>query len=283
MEDETKAASYMRNNPQMLVDIGKMGFASEVDKAFGIMYSVEKKNDSAIYYFKAAKAKFKPNETPTTIIGWNTAYARHLERTGDYKGAAKILEENLQVALNAGSLTGQKMFREQLDSMYIKIGDKQMETVNKLALYTVKDSLDKQQKAKEVLNIEIDSENKRIEREAKQSEEKLRIKHNLQYMGITAGIVALFVLLATLGRFKVKPWLIRALGFFSFILLFEFIILLADKQIHHLTHGDPLQILLIKIVLIALLLPLHHWLEDKAIHYLLRHQHKQENVSATTH
>jgi hypothetical protein len=48
---------------------------------------------------------------------------------------------------------------------------------------------------------------------------------------------------------------------------------LADKQIHHMTHGDPLQILLIKIVLIALLLPLHHWLEHKVIHYLMRHRH----------
>jgi hypothetical protein len=81
-------------------------------------------------------------------------------------------------------------------------------------------------------------------------------------------------LLAALGRFKVKPWLIRSLGFLSFILLFEFIILIADQQIHHLTHGEPLPILLIKIVLIAALLPLHHYLEHKAIHYLLRH-HKQ--------
>jgi hypothetical protein len=58
------------------------------------------------------------------------------------------------------------------------------------------------------------------------------------------------------------------LGFFAFILLFEFITLLADNQIHRWTHGEPWKVLAIKIVLIAMLLPLHHWLEKKVIHYL---------------
>jgi len=87
-------------------------------------------------------------------------------------------------------------------------------------------------------------------------------------MGFTAGIAALFVMLVMLGFFMVSPRTIRAVGFFSFIFLFEFIILLADKQIHEWTHGEPWKILLIKIFLAAVLLPLHHWLEHKVIHYL---------------
>jgi hypothetical protein len=278
-EDESKVAAYIRNNPKIADDLRQWGYASEANKAIGIMYSYEKRKDSAEYFFQKAKSEFKPNEALQTTMGWNQAYAGHLERFGNYNGAIGLVEENLKMAVKIGSLSSQKVFCEVLDSLYIKAGNKPQEVSNKLVLYKLKDSIEKQQKTNELLNVEIDAENKRVERQQKIADETLRKKHNLQYMGIMAGIFGLFVLLAALGRLRVKPWLIRSLGFLSFILLFEFIILLADNQIHRLTHGEPLPILLIKIVLIAMLLPLHHWLEHKAIHYLLRHQNK--NVAFT--
>jgi len=51
--------------------------------------------------------------------------------------------------------------------------------------------------------------------------------------------------------------------------LFEFIILLADNRIHEWTHGEPWKVMSFKIILVAMLFPLHHWLEHKVIHYLL--------------
>jgi len=61
------------------------------------------------------------------------------------------------------------------------------------------------------------------------------------------------------------------LGFFAFIMFFEFVILIADNRIHELTHGEPWKVLGIKIILIALLLPFHHWLEKRTITYLTSH------------
>ena len=87
-------------------------------------------------------------------------------------------------------------------------------------------------------------------------------------MGIVVAIAALFLMLVMAGVFSVSKNTVRILGFFAFIFLFEFIILLADNQIHHWTHGEPWKVLAIKIGLIAILLPLHHWLEKKVIHYL---------------
>jgi hypothetical protein len=43
---------------------------------------------------------------------------------------------------------------------------------------------------------------------------------------------------------------------------------LTDKQIAELTHDEPWKILLIKIMVAAVLLPLHHWSEHKVIHFL---------------
>jgi hypothetical protein len=71
-----------------------------------------------------------------------------------------------------------------------------------------------------------------------------------------------------LGVFRISPAVIKGLGFFAFIFLFEFIVLLLDSQIHEITHGEPWKVLGIKIFIIALLLPLHHWLEEKMLHYL---------------
>ena len=58
------------------------------------------------------------------------------------------------------------------------------------------------------------------------------------------------------------------LNFVAFICLFEFIILLIDGWLHDLTHGAPLYVWLAKILIIALLLPLHHTLEHVAIKFL---------------
>jgi hypothetical protein len=116
--------------------------------------------------------------------------------------------------------------------------------------------------------LEIENERKRKEREAEVEEQVTRDRHNLQYMGITIAIAAVFIVLVMLGIFSVSHATIRILGFFAFIFLFEFIILIADNQIHHWTHGEPWKILAIKIGLISMLLPLHHWLEEKVIHYL---------------
>jgi hypothetical protein len=54
-------------------------------------------------------------------------------------------------------------------------------------------------------------------------------------------------------------------------MFFEFIFLLFKKNIYSITKGEPLPDLLFMIGLAALLLPLHHWLEERAMHYLTSH------------
>ena len=57
-------------------------------------------------------------------------------------------------------------------------------------------------------------------------------------------------------------------GFFAFLMFFEFIFLIFKKNIYAITHGEPWMDLLFMIALAAILLPLHHWLEHKVLHYL---------------
>ena len=108
--------------------------------------------------------------------------------------------------------------------------------------------------------------------ELRKEEERLEEKNrtnNLQYMGMSIVAASILLVLLLLGLVKAKPWLIRVMNFFSFIFIFEFIILLADHPIHAVTNGDLWKILLIKIGLIAILYPLHHLIEKKVSHALI--------------
>jgi MalT-like TPR region len=277
-EDESKVPNFIRTNTQLIEQMRNWGFSTEMFKVYGMMHSIEKRYDSAEYYFRLCKQSIKPTDPPYFSKNFNDAYIGHLWRMNRKADAEKYLLENIELAKKMESLSGQKEARENLDSVYMLTNNKSLELQNKLLLYGLTDSLEKQQKAKDLLNIEIDAENKRKDRELEATKIEKAKKQNLQYLGITAAIFALFITLAALGRLKVKPWIIRAMGFLSFILLFEFIILLADHQIHEFTHGDVLQIFLIKIVLIAMLMPLHHWLEHKVVHFIMRHKHVETEI-----
>jgi hypothetical protein len=155
-----------------------------------------------------------------------------------------------------------------LDSLYEEAGDYKTAYFYNTEYNKYTDSIKALAKETDLLKLEVDNDSRRRERLVREEEENTQHRHNVQYMGFTVGLVGLFVALVMLGFFVVSPRTIRALGFFSFIFLFEFIILLADKQIHEATHGEPWKVLLIKVFLAAILLPLHHWLEHTVIHYL---------------
>ena len=127
-------------------------------------------------------------------------------------------------------------------------------------------------KDNELTLIEIENEAKRNAQEVVVAKEKVRRRYNLQYMGITIIVATLFIILIIFGMFRVSKFTIRTMGFFSLIFLFEFIVLVLDKWIHHITHGEPMKIWLIKIGIISMLLPLHHYVEERLIHYLLSHK-----------
>ena len=128
------------------------------------------------------------------------------------------------------------------------------------------------QQEEKLLKLEVENEARERELLAQQEAEATARRYNIQYMGISIVIVFSFFILAILGSFKVHKVVVKALGFFSFIFFFEFIIMFADHEIHHFTHGEPWKFMLFKIMLIAILLPLHHWLEEKVIHYLVSHR-----------
>lgn len=259
----------IRRSPEIFIQIKKYGMTYELDKANGYIQMMLGHYDSSIYYYKRAEPFYQNSASPLQKYYFFSQYAmlyRVMKQWDKAIALEMIAKETMEASSNLESLAETV---QTLDSLYLLKGDFTTAYKYHNQYQTLKDSIQKLSKEKDLQSLEIDNENKRKERAQLQAEEDLRKKHNLQYMAITIAIGIIFVVLVALGLFKVSPGVVKAMGFFAFIFLFEFIILILDNQIHHLTHGEPWKVLMIKIGLIAFLLPFHHWLEEKVVHYLI--------------
>lgn len=260
---------YLRKSPEVFGQIKKLGMTHELDKANGYIQMMLGHYDSSIFYYKKAEPFFRTNALPQQKYDFFSQYSMLYKAMKKWDQAIAWETMAKETAQEASNLEDFSESVHTLDSLYLQKGDFTTAYKYHNLYQTLRDSIQKLSKEKDLQSLEIDNENKRKERAQAQAEEDLRRRHNLQYMGITIAIGAVFILLVALGIFNVSAGVVKAMGFFAFIFLFEFIILVADNQIHHLTHGEPWKVLLIKIGLIALLLPFHHWIEEKVVHYLI--------------
>ena len=88
-------------------------------------------------------------------------------------------------------------------------------------------------------------------------------RDNLQYSIILLGLLVLGSLVLGLGKLSVSTRMAEGLIFFSFLILFEFILVLADPYVDVWTGGAPGWKLLINAAIAALIFPLHAFFETK--------------------
>lgn len=110
-----------------------------------------------------------------------------------------------------------------------------------------KEQLVKQQELKDA---------ERAERDAVQR------RDNLQYSGIFVFVLLLFAIVFMSGRFHMTERVAEGLIFFTFLLFFEFCLVLSDPFIEGITGGEPLYKLAINAALAAMIFPLHAFFED---------------------
>ncbi|SKC60381.1 tetratricopeptide repeat protein [Ohtaekwangia koreensis] len=263
-----KTLEFIRQRPEFQEFLIKAGFDYVLDQIRGMAYIDFGKLDSAEYYLMRAAPYFENKANRINKYWFYDNMGTLFEKKKDYQKSLFYWKKAESMSNEIGDLELKMEVVQRLDSLYQKNQDFKNAYLYNTRYQVYSDSLRKLATEKDLMVLEVENENKRKEREALAEEEAVRTRHNIQYMGITVAIACVFILLTTFGIFRVSSATIRILGFFAFIFLFEFIILLADHEIHHLTHGEPWMIMAIKIVLISILLPLHHFLEEKVIHYL---------------
>jgi tetratricopeptide (TPR) repeat protein len=267
-----KGLHSLQGHPEVMNYLKVAGFGFFMQQINGMVYAEQGRFDSALYCFRAAEPDVLKKSNPEEQNDFFSAFGNYYIRRKDYPSAIVYYKKAMDVADAARQLEWEEKNADTLKHLYELSGDYRGALIYTAREEAEQDSLRTQGRATDLMRLEVENDKRRRDRLAKEEEENTERRHNVQYLGFTIGLVVLFIVLVMLGRFAVPPSFIRALGFLSFIFLFEFIILLLDKTIQALTHEEPWKVLLIKIALGAGLVPLHHWLEHKVIHYLSRHQ-----------
>lgn len=275
-----KALQYFNEKRALRDFMEKAGVGFFANHAYGVVYTEMGKYDSAIYHLKIAEKGFETKANQYNRYFLYTNFASYYFKTKEYKKALEYLQKARAIGEARGDIQILQNMSASLDSVYQKLGDYRSAHHYNAQYHLYKDSIQSLEAEKDLLALEVDSENRKKQRELEAEVLARNERHNIQYMGITAAIGAVFILLVMFGAFSVSKTTIRIVGFFAFIFLFEFIILIADHKIHDATHGEPWKILAIKIVLISMLLPLHHYLEKKVIHFLTERKLMQGDAKA---
>lgn len=263
---------YTERYPEELENISKRSPAL-YNRLKAFIAEVNGQPDSSEYYYKIAEEQLaNGNRDDVYLSNFYKRYGEFLLRRGKLNEAEVKLQQAFVHAKDAQYLPYLTELTQELDSLYYSQG--KTDEAYKYAKYNLQYSRQAElvHQEEELLKLEVENEARERELMAHREAEETERKHNIQYMGISIGIVIVFIILLMMGSFKVPKIVLSGLGFFSFIFLFEFIIMLADHKIHHITHGEPVTFLAFKVVLIGILLPLHHWMEHKVVHYLSTHK-----------
>ncbi|MBL4716370.1 MAG: tetratricopeptide repeat protein [Bacteroidia bacterium] len=105
--------------------------------------------------------------------------------------------------------------------------------------------------------------------------EQLSRRDNLQYSAIFIGILILFGGVLMLGFVRIRPKDAEGIAFLSFMILFEFLLVLVDPHIEQYTGGAPAYILIFNAGLAGLMFPLHQFFEGKLKKRVIKTQRKK--------
>lgn len=262
-----KALQYLEQEPDVKESIQNIGTAY-FNRTIGQVFLWSKKGDSALHYFKMAEEDYVNNFDPKLRRGIFKEIAESYKLQNDMPNAILYYNKVMDLSRQISDAVIIASTSSALSGLYEKLGDFKQAFIYSKQAIAYQDSLRKLSEGREIALLNVERENRKHAEESRREAERLIDKRNLQYFAITIAIAAIFTFMLILGMFPISKLTIKMLGYFFFISLFEFIVLLIDNFLHQLTHGEPLKIWLIKIFLIALLVPLQHFLEHRLIKFL---------------
>ncbi len=229
---------------------------------------IDNNQDSADFYYRKSidyAYKYSPKSLIVSII---YVYSDYLKRFKRYAEALPRMKLSLALYDSLADIRQLPSVYQNLDSVYTALGDYKNAWQARGNYYLYRDSLDNLSKKDDILKEEIAAEEESMAKAEEAAKKATERKHNIQYRFIILGGIVLLIGLLAIGFFHPPKWLIRGLTFVSFIFIFEFIILILDTKLHHWFHGAPLPILGVKVLIACLLVPLHHIVEKKVVHFL---------------
>ena len=222
--------------------------------------------DTALYYQQQAllinKELSDEYSMTYSLSGIGSIYAQKQKYT-------KAIQYYQQAALLADSIGALKEGSEAhsgLAECYEQLGSYKLSLEHYKQYTTLKDTVFNEEKSKEIGRLEARHEMEMAEIKRKQEEEEqARIleqqtqrRHLLQYSGIFIFIIGIFAILLFSGQLNIPVRVAKSGVFFTFLLVFEFVLVLIDPYIEHWVGGEPAYMLMVNVALAGLFLPLHN-------------------------
>ncbi len=273
IDEPQKALNYLnsKEGDELKKYLTNFGMAPVIDQAYGVVYTGLGRFDSAGILLEKARPMFVSGGNEYNKVSFLAQLATYYNKSGNYKMAIEHYLQVKDLSERNGWLENVEKAAKYLDTLYRKTGNLQESGKYNALYYQYKDSIKTLKRENEMRKEEADDEQQRLLKSQKEAEEQKKSRNNIQYLAIVIGIISLFVSMVILGMFKVSAGVIKAVGFFVFLMFFEFIFLIFKKNIYSITQGEPWKDLAFMIALAAILVPLHHWLEHKVLHYLTSH------------
>ena len=266
-KDSKSALSYLHSNPDLIQFYLNQGI-SNYYHFIGNIFHYSGQVDSAIHYYKLSEPEFEKTFDQAVKMYLYDELGDCYSLLNDNENARKYYEKALAVGKELNQYSINALILSKLGELYSKTGNyKKAYETNKEFIY-YKDTLQKMSAERDLVILELEREKTRHEKDLAKTVEETNKRTNLQYLAISIAITLAFILIMIMGMFPVSRIWFRIVSFFSFICLFEFIILLIDSWLHEALHGDALKIWMVKIGILAILLPLHHYLEHVMVNFL---------------
>lgn len=264
-----KALRYLKDDSDL-----NQSFLNEGEPSYlytiGNIYFYSGNIDSALYYYKKAEPQFlhSLDRNFQRINFEQIAECQKLKN--NYPVAINYYHKALDISLQMNDATSIAKYSGKLSELY----ESQNDFKNAFHFFhqevVYKDSLNKLSSQNQITLRKVERERTKYAEELLRQQEKENNRRNIQYMGITVAIVILFFVMLFIGSFPVSRLTVKLMGYFFFISLFEFISLMIDKFfVSPVVHNQPLRLWLIKIAIIAVLVPFQQFLEHRVMAFLI--------------
>ncbi len=239
-------------------------------KVQALIFENKNEIDSAKHYWALAEGLTLANDSYIFIANFYNRKAEFYLRLSNTDSALVAAIHYFEYAKKANYFPFVVEAANQLDSLYAVKGDissayqfskisKEFADSNRLL--TEKDKL---------LSLEIENINQLNAIQAERLAMENAKKENFQVLIIIIVVLLSLAGLFIISKMQLSQSIIKTFGYLTFVFFFEFIIYLLDGYMHHLTHGQPLYIMALKVIIIGILLPIHHATEYRVVHYLTR-------------
>ncbi|MBW8051208.1 MAG: tetratricopeptide repeat protein [Cytophagales bacterium] len=303
-----KALEYFLQGLEIQKEINdKQGIATSLNNIGNIyydqgnpdkVYPVERDslfNRALEYYLQSLEIGKEINDKQRIAYVLNSIGRVYLERK-DYTAATDYCTRSLFIAeelgypenimRSAGSLHKiyKAMAKKAKKQGLWEYGERYATAIEYNELYTqMRDTVHNNAMSKAIGKVEGKFEFKMALKEREQREKEQELKkaketsrrNNLQNVAIAMGLFVLITVIIFLGNLVLPGWLVNALSFIPFVLLFEFITEIIEPWTEAFTGNQPVYEVLINTAVVLLIFPIQYIFEKKLRERLYRAKKKR--------